>query len=197
MHRRTDDSRVLPATAKHLRSLPAREEYASGWRKSVLLEYYYNDWNAKCMTGSPCLPAEVRVSAPPPPPPPAPRSLTSLRQGGGYPERDTWCGDLDDNTHCWALYHCNTSCYNTETPMNNYIGLRTVTGANTLYVEYQTGDLDRAAIEFDNITSVEMYNYAVDPWALKNIVDAATVSEKISLKKELHKWYNCKGVECP
>lgn len=65
--------------------------------------------NTKCVTGDPCLPTV------------------------GYPESDTWCADLDTNTECWAKYNCNTSCYNTETPQNNYIGLRTITGENTLY----------------------------------------------------------------
>ena len=75
----------------------------------------------------------------------------------GYPNRDTWCGDLDTNTHCWALYNCNTSCYDTETPHNNYIGLRTITGENTLYVEYQTGNLNQAAIEFDKVDFVRSF----------------------------------------
>ena len=66
-------------------------------------------FNTKCVTGDPCLPTV------------------------GYPESDTWCADLDTNTECWAKYNCSTSCYNTETPQNNYIGLRTITGENTLY----------------------------------------------------------------
>ena len=86
------DPSLTASTAAHLRSLPQLPEYATSWRKAVLLEYYYNDFNTKCVTGDPCLPTV------------------------GYPERDTWCGDLDANTHCWALYNCNTSCYDTETP---------------------------------------------------------------------------------
>ena len=60
----------------------------------------------------------------------------------------------DDNTHCWALYNCSSACYDTETPQNNYIGLRTITGGDQLYVEYQTGNLDQAAIEFDKVDYV-------------------------------------------
>ena len=83
----------------------------------------------------------------------------------------------DDNTHCWALYNCSSACYDTETPQNNCkcssslfvffffcaslkeaavtdIGLRTITGGDQLYVEYQTGNLDQAAIEFDKVDYV-------------------------------------------
>jgi hypothetical protein len=167
------DPSLLPSTAAHLRTLASKEEYAAGWRKAVLLEYYYNDFNTKCVTGTPCLPTV------------------------GYPQRDTWCGDLDSNTHCWALYNCNTSCYDTETPQNNYIGLRTITGANTLYVEYQTGNLDQAAIEFDRVDYIEIYDYDTDKWATKNRVNTTAATHKAALQAELHKWYTCKGAECP
>jgi hypothetical protein len=136
---------------------------------------YYNDWNTKCVDGDPCLPPAT----------------------GGYPKRDTWCGDLDTNTHCWALYNCNRSCYNTETPHNNYIGLRTITGANTLYVEYQTGNLNSAAIEFDQVDYVEIYDYSADKWALHNLVNRTSAAKKAEMKAELHRWYNCKGASCP
>ena len=134
----------------------------------------YNDFNTKCVDGDPCLPPAT----------------------GGYPNRDTWCGDLDTNTHCWALYNCNTSCYDTETPHNNYIGLRTITGENTLYVEYKTGNLDQAAIEFDKVDFVEMYDLATDPWQQKNIEKESPVAKKAALKQELHRWYECKGDAC-
>lgn len=169
------DSALASSTVGHLKALPGRAEYAAGWRKGVLLEYYYNDFNAKCVDGDPCLPPAT----------------------GGYPNRDTWCGDLDTNTHCWALYHCNTSCYNTETPHNNYIGLRTITGENTLYVEYQTGDLSNAAIDFDQVDFIEMYDLAKDPWQQNNVVNASSVAAKAAAKKELHAWYDCAGDTCP
>jgi hypothetical protein len=44
----------------------------------------------------------------------------------GYPEADSWCGDLTPgaNAHCWALYGCDTDCFPTESTANNYIALR-------------------------------------------------------------------------
>ena len=124
----------------------------------------------------------------------------------------------DDNTHCWALYNCSSACYDTETPQNNYIGLRTITGgdqvvpANSrqfrqaeklagfaiqLYVEYQTGNLDQAAIEFDKVDYIELYEFASDPWQQKNLVNATSAAIKAQLHEELHKFYQCSGATCP
>ena len=44
---------LAPSTLAHLEALGAatkqgRQDYAAAWRDSVFIEYYYNDYNAKC-----------------------------------------------------------------------------------------------------------------------------------------------------
>eukprot|EP00658_Telonema_sp_P-2_P079456 TRINITY_DN7683_c0_g1_i12.p1 TRINITY_DN7683_c0_g1~~TRINITY_DN7683_c0_g1_i12.p1 ORF type:complete len:451 (+),score=97.42 TRINITY_DN7683_c0_g1_i12:219-1571(+) len=59
-----------------------------GWRDSVLLEYYFVDDNDKCMQG--CTP-------------------------GAWPQKDSWCTDLERNADCWCPPGYNSSsCYPTE-----------------------------------------------------------------------------------
>jgi hypothetical protein len=66
---------VLPATLKHLRSLPRFAQYAASWRQAVFIEYYFNSANTKCCGG-----------------------CTNPKGTSGYPHKDAWCGDLSDNT---------------------------------------------------------------------------------------------------
>ena len=56
---------------------------------------------------------------------------------------------------------------------------------------------DSAAIEFDKVDFVEMYDLATDPWQQKNIEKGSPAAKKAALKKELHRWYECKGDACP
>lgn len=75
---------------------------------------------------------------------------------------------------------------------NNYIGLRTIDtigGVDQLYVEYQTGNLDQAAIEFDQIDYIELYDLRSDTWQQKNLVNTSSSTMKDQLHSELHKWY--------
>lgn len=170
------DPELLPlSTAEALSWQGAsRAESTASWRTAVLLEYYYNADNDKCMNQSSC-------------------------SEGFYPQRDTWCGDLDHNKDCWgpSPQSCNSNCYPTETTQNNYIGLRTLVGSNTLYVEYQTGNLGQAAIEFDAVDFVEIYDLDKDPWQMHNTVNETGASEKAAMQAELHKWYQCAGASCP
>lgn len=66
-----------------------------------------------------------------------------------------------------------------------------------LAVEYQSGNLGSAAIEFDAVDYIEIYDYATDKWAQKNLVNSTETAAKQAMKTELHKWYKCKGQECP
>ena len=88
---------LAPSTVAHLEShlgaltAAGTEDSQAGWRDCAFIEYYYNDYNAKCMEG--CKP-------------PSP----------GYPHGDTNCVDLtgpDANTVCWCGGAQN--CYQTET----------------------------------------------------------------------------------
>ena len=64
-------------------------------------------------------------------------------------------------------------------------------------VEYQSGNLGSAAIEFDAVDYIEIYDYSTDKWAQQNLINSTGSAAKEAMKAELHKWYQCKGQECP
>ncbi|KAJ1452607.1 alkaline-phosphatase-like protein [Pelagophyceae sp. CCMP2097] len=108
------------ATKAHLASMPA--DYK--WRNSVLLEYYFNDPNIKC--------------------------VSNCTAKYDYPNEDSFCGDLYNGEHCWM---CADDCYATESPHNNWIALRSTaqsTFGDTTYVEFETGMQDSQNITFDS-----------------------------------------------
>ena len=163
---------LLSATETHLSQLPPRNEYAASWRKAVFIEYYYNSGNDKCM-----------------------QNCTA----GHYPQQDTWCGDLTpgSNAECWGKY-CDLNCYPTESVANNYIGLRTVMGEDTLYAIYQTGEQSRVDINFSNFDYVEYYDVAKDPWQMHNAINTSVGKAAATAKHaELMKWFQCAGESCP
>lgn len=73
---------------------------------------------------------------------------------GKYPERDSWCVDLHDNSHCWCPPGSGASnCYPTEDLSNNFIAIRNFGSdlGSVLYAEYQKGDQQQQPINFDNV----------------------------------------------
>ena len=178
---------LAPSTVAHLEShlgalsVEGTAEYRAGWRDCAFIEYYYNDYNAKCMEG--CKP-------------PSP----------GYPHGDTNCVDLtgpDANTVCWCGGAQN--CYQTETPQNNYIAIRNMPGSpmgDTLYAEYQSGAMNQSwtnmiNIDFTKVDFVEYYNSAADKWQLNNLAKTAPKAQLDALSAKLHKFFECSGDECP
>merc|ERR1739848_119331 len=88
---------------------------------------------------------------------------------GGWPDRDSWCTDLPQNTDCWMG---KTNCYATESPQNNWIALRQIDDArNSLYVEFQRGNQASKNIDFMATDFVEYYpDVTSDPWHMRNLV---------------------------
>ena len=68
---------------------------------------------------------------------------------------------------------------------------------NTLYAEFQTGDLANGDIKFDAVDFVEYYDVDKDPWEVNNLATIAPASVLAPLKKQLHKWFDCSGASCP
>ena len=141
------DAPGLPAQTKaHVVALAphGQKAFASTWRDSVFIEYYFNSPNTKC--------------------------------------RD----------------------YPTEDSHNNFIGVRHLAGSefgDTSYTEYQTGnqaDAETNGIQFDNVDFIEYFNLTADNWQMKNLWhDSGTTAAQEKLHAILHKWYKCKGDECP
>merc|ERR1712046_545775 len=93
---------------------------------------------------------------------------------------------------------CNRNCYETETTDNNFIALRQGGDANTLYAEFQTGDLDAADIDFsDKADFVEYYDLDTDPWEMDNLAPKAPPAALQERHDALMKWYKCAGTSCP
>lgn len=180
---------LAPSTQRHLGVLGAgtklgRVSYKAAWRDSVFIEYYYNDYNAKCTANCTSVPSAQ------------------------YPDADSSCAELGQapNGVCWQ--GCKDGCYQTETPANNFIAVRNMEGSamgNTLYAEYQSGFLNQSwthmkDIDFTTVDFVEYYNVSNDPWQMDNLhkstaaADPATIEE---LHLKVHAWYNCAGDACP
>ena len=145
---------------------------------SVFFEYYYVSYNDKC--------------------------VANCTQGAAcdhcaeYPSADASCTDLPDNAVCWTP-QCNQRCYRTEDDRNNYIALRSLGGAhgNTMYAEFETGDLANAPIEFDAVDFHEHYDMDADRWQMNNTYKALSDAKRSSLSAEVHRWYTCAGATCP
>ena len=91
---------------------PLKGEADETWRTSVLVEYYFNDANDKCVAD--CA---------------APTTA--------YPGADVWCGDLEAGDACWGPAPnggCVGACYPTENAGNNFLGLRKIGGGVDLLV---------------------------------------------------------------
>jgi N-acetylglucosamine-6-sulfatase len=166
---------ILDSTQRHLSDLGDLSHYTAAWRQEVFIEYYFCAYNVKCMSG--CKP-------------------------GKYPEQDSMCVDLANNADCWCgatgdKPTDDPNCYTTEDPTNNFIALREFTGGNTVYAEFETGDLTNSSVNFDKINFREYYNLDEDPWQMKN--KATSMSKEVSGKfhSRLHEWLKCAGNSCP
>lgn len=174
------DDGLLESTRMHLASLGDLEQYAGSWRQEVFIEYYFVNNNVKCMN--------------------------STVVPGNYPEADSNCVDLTpgNNAGCWATDTASNpadldpSCYATEDTTNNFIAIRNLkNGENTVYVEYQSGDLRDSAIEFDNPDFIEYYNLDDDRHQMKNLAKISSKDELGPLSKKVHAWLQCSGKTCP
>lgn len=169
---------VLPVTLEHLSHLGvgtcgSAAAYASTWRDEVFIEYYFIDANVKCMTNC---------------------------QGGNYPKADSMCVDLNNNSACWCGGQPQApNCYATESTANNFIALRRLAeGDNTLYAEFQSGDMQWADIDFSKTDFAEFYDIPTDTWQLNNLAtDPSTSDRRAKLSERLHQWYQCVGASCP
>jgi len=172
----------LPAATKaYLQTLLPVTEYRESWRDKVFFEYYFIHTNLKCTTNCMTLPTEKQ-----------------------YPNADVTCGDLTpyENSNCWGNgwpnQLCNETCYPIETPANNFIAIRTMPWSNygdSLYAEFQSGNQFNEDIDFSNISFVEMYDVATDPWQMNNLAYESDI-DLSKLHQELHTWFHCAGETC-
>lgn len=165
---------LLDSTRQHLVDLGDLQAYEASWRKEVFIEYYYCNWNVKC---------------------------TSKCNKGDYPNRDSNCGNLADNSDCWCGASKPTddpTCYTTEDLTNNFIALRELgDGNNVAYAEFQTGDMTTTNIQFENVSFVEYFDLSKDPWELQNLAQTAPAGKLARLHTRLHEWFKCAGASCP
>jgi N-acetylglucosamine-6-sulfatase len=166
----------LPASTRthltsHLGDLAA---YRKSWRQEVFIEYYFCQTNIKCTSQTQC-------------------------ESGNYPLKDSNCVNLADNTDCWcASEQVSDTCYATEDTANNFIALRELDGSsNTVYAEFQTGDMSDADIKFDKLDFVEYFDLSKDPWQMNNLAKTEPHTDLTTLHKRLHRWYKCVGASCP
>jgi len=160
---------VPETTLQHLTSLGDVTEYKNSWRKEVFIEYYFCEVNTKCV-----------------------QNCTK----GDYPQQDTDCTDLPNNAKCWTP-QCDTNCYPTESNANNFIAIRQPEGEeNTLYAEFQTGDLTYGPVDFTSPDFVEFYDVAKDPWQMKNLANKTDAKRLQEMHEKVHAWLKCAGDSC-
>jgi len=182
---RFDGKSLVPLLKPHE---PNATMYANAWRDHVFVEYYYVEPNNKCVDNCSAVPPDQQ-----------------------YPHRDADCGDLtpEHNAVCWGGNLCNEACYPTESPANNFIGLRFMPGAKhsgITYAEFQTGNQINGDIAFQHVDFVEMYNNTEDQWQMDNLIPKNGAAHEVAfqdgtspvgqLHALLHQWYNCKGSTC-
>ena len=149
------------------------------WRDAVFIEYYYVSPNDKCVTNC----------------------SKTTKNCGPYPQRDTQCVELPENAECWSPL-CTETCYPTESPANNFIGLRHPSRdsqpfGDSLYAEFATGDQSKVSINFAPPDFVEIYNATRDPWMMNNLRGTLDAKTRAALHDELHAWFRCAGEACP
>ena len=115
-----------------------------------------------------------------------------------YHSHDRDCTDLVHDTACWGGKQCTTDCYATEGPENNFIALRTGTGAGTgvLYAEYQTGDAASVELPFVTPDFVEMYDTQHDEWEMNNVAKTAPAAQVADLHARVQQFFHCAGDTC-
>lgn len=155
---------------------PLKGEADETWRTSVLVEYYFNDANDKCVAD--CA---------------APKTA--------YPGADVWCGDLEEGDACWGPAPnggCVGACYPTENAGNNFLGLRKIDGGlDLLYAKYENGTQTAANLTFRSPTARELFDTAADPWCTVNTYASADGGARAALDAELDAWFRCAGAACP
>merc|ERR1712062_570787 len=160
------------STRLHLSSLGSLNLYRKQWRQEVFIEYYYCEHNIKCI-------------------------------GADYAKVPKSPCTPGNNSDCW----CNSfeypsdpagECYPTEDTTNNFIAIRNLTaGGNTLYAEFQKGDLATAGIDFDNIGFVEYFDLDKDPLQMNNLATSASHADLKPFSDRVHMWLKCSGKSCP
>jgi N-acetylglucosamine-6-sulfatase len=167
------ESELLESTRQHLSQLGDLSAYEASWRQEVFIEYYYGHLQGICTSGCPA---------------------------GEYPLQDSYCADLANNTDCWCSCDADDDGirYTIEDTTNNYIALRDHRqSSNSLYAEFQTGDLNSADIDFENVDFIEYYNISEDFWQMHNLAKTVPDEKLASLHIRLHNWYTCAGSSCP
>lgn len=183
----TDNKATLPSTQRHLGALGDVDLYRQSWRQEVFFEYYYCEYNIKCIGADYARVPDKKCSP------------------GNYPETESFCATLTpgNNSDCWCNSHKYPSdpageCYPTESTSNNFIAIRNVTKeSNTLYVEFQNGDLGKAPIEFDNIEFIEYFDLDKDPLQMNNLAKSVSNEELKPISDRAHMWLHCSGKDCP
>ena len=186
---------LRPATRAHVEQTDARRARSS-WRSAVLLAHFFFTENVKCIGGcSAC--DDCRA-------------------------HDSNCGDTLAGQTCWSTLGatwyqtpdaCTGQCYPTESLANNFVALRHVGGQpgaanseDTLYAEFQHGNLDIAPVDFSAPSHYEFFDVgAGDFWQMNNLYyDAqgqrATAERGETLDKLhelLRRWLSCAGDACP
>jgi hypothetical protein len=174
------------ATQEHLRHAGGRSAARARWRDAVLLTHYFFTENVKCVG-----------------------DCTECTDCRG---QDTNCGDTLRGGQCWSTRdatwkqvpsECTGECYATESRDNNFVALRHVGGAgpfaDTLYAEFQTGELDEAPVDFlgREPAFTEFFDAAADPWLLENVHERMDSGARAALRAQLRAWLQCAGEACP
>ena len=102
------------------------------------------------------------------------------------------------NEHCWGPPNCDKACYPTESPANNFIGLRVQRAeTNILFAKYQSGNQTAETVEFDKPDFHELFDARSDPWMMRNIFKTTPNATLTALDTELHAWFKCAADSCP
>lgn len=166
---------LLLSTRTYMQSID-QTKYQNSWRDVVFIEYYYNY--------------------------PFPKCVNDCNQTcGEYPAQDAYCAGLETkpNSLCWGSC-CTQQCYATESTANNFIALRSMADSangDTLYAEFQTGDLTNADIKFEHVDFYEYYNASNDPWQINNVYKSTDKDVLNRLHNQLSQWFACAGDTCP
>lgn len=181
------EAQITEHARNHLEALGDLQVYHDEWRQEVFIEYYYCNWNVKCVN---------------------PQCKGDTPQGKhrySYPQSDGYCTTLTpgNNTDCWCQsqeYPVDPAgdCIPVEDPINNFLALRRLqAGQNFVYAEYQRGDMSTADVRFDNISFVEFFDLDTDPDHMYNLGMNASVEVTKPISDLLRTYFNCIGSSCP
>jgi len=149
------------------------------WRSYVLIEYFFNENNTKCV--GEC-------------------NATTVKND--YPYSDANCVTLtvSPNEDCWGP-GCTRDCYPSENDQNNFIALRLINAThNLIYTKYKTGSQTEDNITFQDPDFIEIFNVSADPWNLVNLANISTTtsSDYAQLDSDLMAAFACTSADtCP